>query len=65
MKPNWTVVGRSDQVSEGGMFFADELMGEPFIVVRDQEGTLRAFYNVCRHHAAQLTPTCTSGCKKE
>merc|ERR1719394_1644256 len=65
MKTNWTVAGRSDQVREAGMFFADELMGEPYVVVRDHEGILRAFYNVCRHHAAQLTPSCSSGCTKE
>ena len=61
MKQNWTVVGRSDQVCKPGDYFADELMGEPFVVVRDNEGKLRAFYNVCRHHAAQLKPSCSSG----
>ena len=63
MKQNWTVVGRSDQVCKPGDYFADELMGEPFVVVRDNEGKLRAFYNVCRHHAAQLKPSCSSGQK--
>jgi choline monooxygenase len=27
---------------------------EPYVVVRDEDGELRAFYNVCRHHAAQV-----------
>ena len=31
--------------------------------MRDQESTLRAFYNVCRHHAAQVvSPECQQGC---
>jgi len=65
LKSNWTVVGRSDQVDEAGKYFADTLTGEPFIVVRDQDGKLGAFYNVCRHHAAQIKPDCSSGCEKE
>lgn len=50
----WQVVGRADQVAEPGSFFTAELAGEPILVVRDEEGVLRAFYNVCRHRAAQV-----------
>lgn len=50
----WQVVGRSDQVVEPGSFFTAEQAGEPILVVRDEEGAVRAFYNVCRHRAAQV-----------
>jgi choline monooxygenase len=50
----WQAVGRADQVSKPGDFFAGCLLDDPYVVVRDQEGTLRAFHNVCRHHAAQV-----------
>jgi choline monooxygenase len=50
----WQVVGRADQVAEPGSFFTADLAGEPILVVRDEEGELRAFYNVCRHRAAQV-----------
>ena len=51
---SWQVVGRADQVAEPGSFFTADLAGEPILVVRDGQGMLRAFYNVCRHRAAQV-----------
>jgi choline monooxygenase len=50
----WQVVGRVDQVAEPGAFLTTEIAGEPILVVRDAEGVLRAFYNVCRHRAAPV-----------
>jgi choline monooxygenase len=51
---NWISVGRLDQVAHAGDFFTVELAGEPILVVRGADGELRAFYNVCRHHAAAV-----------
>jgi choline monooxygenase len=50
----WQAVGRIDQVSEPGTFFTTSIAGEPILVVRDSAGVLRAFFNVCRHRAAQV-----------
>jgi phenylpropionate dioxygenase-like ring-hydroxylating dioxygenase large terminal subunit len=50
----WQVVGRTDQVAEAGSFLTADIAGEPILVVRDAEGVLRAFANVCRHRAAPL-----------
>jgi choline monooxygenase len=57
---NWIAVGRADQAANAGQFFTFDLAGEPLIVVRGADGQLRAFYNVCRHHAAAVT-TAPSG----
>ncbi len=35
-------------------FFTAEVVGEPVIVVRDKQGVLRAFSNVCRHRAGPI-----------
>ena len=51
---NWIAVGRTDQVAAPGQFFTFELAGEPLVVVRGADQVLRAFYNVCRHHAAAV-----------
>ncbi len=56
---NWIAIGRADQVADAGQFFTFDLAGEPLIVVRGADHELRAFYNVCRHHAAAVaTASC-------
>ena len=60
----WQVVGRVDQLRDNGQFFTAELAGEPLVVARGEDGQLRAFYNVCRHHAAAVV-TEAQGCAKQ
>jgi choline monooxygenase len=57
---SWQVVARLDQLKRPGQFVTRELAGEPIVVVRSKNGELRAFYNVCRHHAAAVV-TKTAG----
>src|SRR5215469_3317803 len=60
----WQVVGRADQVKNKGDFFTAELETEPIVVARGEDGVLRAFYNVCRHHAAAVV-TEAQGCARQ
>jgi choline monooxygenase len=60
----WQVVGRLDQVRGNGQFFTADLAGEPIVVARGEDSQLRAFYNVCRHHAAAVV-TEPQGCAKQ
>src|SRR5918994_2496558 len=48
----WQYAGRADQAAERGSFFTCDAGGIPIVVVRDDEGTLRAFLNVCRHRGS-------------
>ena len=48
---HWIAVGPIDRVQKPGDFFTGEIAGEPYVVVRGEDGELRAFFNVCRHHA--------------
>lgn len=57
----WQLVARVDQVAEPGAFVTAEVAGEPLLVVRGEDDRLRAFYNVCRHHAAAVV-TEPAGC---
>ena len=51
----WQVAGRLDQLQEPGAFVSCVLpAGEPVVVVRGSDRELRAFFNVCRHHAAAV-----------
>ncbi|HUL35569.1 MAG TPA: aromatic ring-hydroxylating dioxygenase subunit alpha [Candidatus Eisenbacteria bacterium] len=60
---NWQVAGHLDQVKDPGQFFTIDINKEPLVVVRSDDGTLRAFYNVCRHHAAAVVPE-EKGCTR-
>ncbi len=53
-KNNWLIAARTDQFTRAGDYVADSIAGEPYVIVRGEDGKLRAFYNVCRHHAAQI-----------
>jgi choline monooxygenase len=50
----WQIVGRIEQVEKPGQFVTASVAGEPIVVVRGQDGILRGFFNVCRHHAAAV-----------
>lgn len=51
---SWQLAGRLDQVAEPGQFLTTEIAGEPVVIVRGEDAILRAFFNVCRHHAAAV-----------
>lgn len=50
----WLMVGRASEISSIGDYIAGNLLGQlPWVIVN--AGTeLKAFHNVCRHHAAQI-----------
>ncbi|MEU9015811.1 aromatic ring-hydroxylating dioxygenase subunit alpha [Streptomyces sp. NPDC048479] len=53
-RASWQYIGSADQVREPGQFVTAEVAGIPVVIVRDNEGTLNAFHNICRHRAAQV-----------
>jgi len=55
---SWQLAGRANQVRSPGQFLTSDITGEPILVVRDNEGVLRGFFNVCRHHAAAVLTRC-------
>jgi Rieske 2Fe-2S family protein len=52
----WVCVGRADQVPGRGDYRTWPVGGESVLVIRGDDGGLRAFLNVCRHRGAQLCP---------
>ncbi|HKW15364.1 MAG TPA: aromatic ring-hydroxylating dioxygenase subunit alpha [Candidatus Krumholzibacteria bacterium] len=53
-RTNWLIAARADQVRKTGDYVAGMMTGEPHVIVRNESGALNAFFNVCRHHAAQV-----------
>ena len=50
----WLCVGREADIPSAGDYFTHQIGGESVIVVRGGDGTVRAFYNTCRHRGARL-----------
>lgn len=50
----WVCVGYSCQVRTPGQVLKASIKGQPIVVIRDEDGELRAFYNVCRHRGSLL-----------
>ena len=53
-KRSWLYAGHVDQLAEPGSWFLQRNTGSPILIVRDLEGTVRAFYNSCRHRGGPL-----------
>jgi Rieske 2Fe-2S family protein len=50
----WIHGGRSEQIPSRGDYMLRDVAGESVIVTRAENGTIRAFYNVCRHRGTRL-----------
>ncbi|WP_371225157.1 aromatic ring-hydroxylating oxygenase subunit alpha [Roseovarius sp. 2305UL8-3] len=51
---DWYCVGRASALLNAGDYVTAELAGQPIIVLRDKDGTLRAMSNVCLHRMSTL-----------
>ena len=54
IRSGWQLVGHESQLSEAGSFLTASLSGEPIISVRQKDGKICSFYNVCRHRGGPL-----------
>lgn len=45
----WQMAGRSDQVPDPGDFLEYQIADQSYLVVRQHDGSVRAFFNACRH----------------
>ena len=50
----WVCVGHQSAIANPGDFFLATVAGESLIIVRDQQGSVHAHHNVCRHRGTRL-----------
>jgi Rieske 2Fe-2S family protein len=48
------IVGHASELPNPGDFITHDASGVPLVIVRDAQGELRAFLNVCRHRGTRL-----------
>ncbi len=51
---SWQFLCHSEKLREPGSYMATVVQGQPIVAVRSTGGTLRAFYNVCKHRGHEL-----------
>lgn len=51
---NWSFAGIVNDVPNNGDYICVKVGRNPLFVIRDNQGTLRAFHNVCRHRGTVL-----------
>jgi choline monooxygenase len=51
---DWQLFARASALAGPGDYVAETIAGYPIFVLRDREGGLRGFHNVCRHRAARI-----------
>ena len=64
IRPAWQIVCHVSQVSHAGDWRTLALLGESIVVVRGDDGAVRAFANVCRHRAMRLVEG-EAGCARK
>lgn len=50
----WLIVGRVEEVEQAGDYFTHKIGDEPVFVVREKDGNVQTFANVCRHRGVQV-----------
>jgi phenylpropionate dioxygenase-like ring-hydroxylating dioxygenase large terminal subunit len=53
-RKSWLFAAHIDEIPEPGCFMRWDNAGEPLIIVHGMDGTVRAFYNTCRHRGAPV-----------
>jgi glycine betaine catabolism A len=58
---DWVCVGRTEEVENPGDYIVRDVAGESIFIVRNNDGDLRSFYNVCSHRGTKFLDDETSG----
>jgi carnitine monooxygenase subunit len=61
---SWQLVCHVSDIPTPGSYHTFALLGESAVVVRDEDGSVRAFHNVCRHRAARLLDGDAGHCER-
>ncbi|MBL8789411.1 MAG: aromatic ring-hydroxylating dioxygenase subunit alpha [Rhizobiales bacterium] len=60
---HWQIVGHVNDVPKPGDYMSFDLGPERAFVLRQQDGTLRAFHNLCRHRGSRIVTEGSGHCK--
>ena len=64
IRPAWQIVCHASDIQNAGDWRTIDLLGESIVVVRGDDGVVRAFANVCRHRGMRIVDG-DRGCAKK
>lgn len=59
---SWRLIGHMSMIPNAGDYLSDHIAGSPVLVLRDDDGGIRGFHNVCRHRAGPLVNAEAGNC---
>src|SRR3712207_6092879 len=54
IRPSWQIVCHSNDIAAAGEWRTIDYLGESVVVIRGDDGGVRAFSNVCRHRGSRV-----------
>lgn len=63
-RPSWQIVCHDSDIPRAGDFQRLDYIGESVIVIRGEDGAVRAFANICRHRGARILDA-AAGCARK
>jgi len=51
---DWVCLGRTEELPNPGDYIVRDLTGESVFIVRNEQGELHGFYNVCSHRGTKF-----------
>ena len=60
---HWQVVGHVGDLPNPGDWLGFDILGERAVVMRGQDGVVRAFHNLCRHRGARVVDGVQGSCR--
>jgi len=63
MWPNvWLFAAREDEMPDAGDTVVFDIAGKSFLLIRQKDGGVKAFYNACLHRGRKLRTSASVGC---
>jgi len=61
---SWLLAAREEELAGPGAYLRFERAGAPILIVRGEDGALRAFYNTCQHRGAPVVRDACGSAKR-
>jgi phenylpropionate dioxygenase-like ring-hydroxylating dioxygenase large terminal subunit len=61
---HWQIAGHVSNVPEQGDFFTVDIADDRALIVRGDDGVVRAFHNLCRHRGSRVTAEKSGHCER-